>query len=124
MLSTKKLLYHIVNELPTLVMATARWQNTTAYQGRIEDNLVRFIRVGCVIFVCGRFKASTAISSGAPIATGLPSPMSSTGIPLCGSNSAVTQNVPMGVSQYGSLVPLTALASGTYYAVSGVYFTA
>lgn len=110
------------SEIKTL--SSALWQNTSAYQGRIEDNLVRFIRVGCVIFVCGRFKASTAISSGAPIATGLPSPMSSTGVPLSGCNSNATQNVPMGITQYGSLVPLTALASGTYYAVSGVYFTA
>lgn len=99
------------------------WQSSTVYQSKIEDNLVRWIRIGSVVIVSGRFKASTAVASGAPIATGFPNPASNTGAPLSGSDSNATTNVPFAISQYGSLVPLVALTSGTYYAVGGVYFT-
>lgn len=99
------------------------WKSTSAYQSRISDNLVRYVKIGSIVFVSGRFYAETASSSGTPIATGLPSPVSSTGAPLSGCNSSATTNVPFGVTQYGSLAPLTTLTAGTYYAVGGVYFT-
>lgn len=99
------------------------WQSSIVHQSKIEDNLVRWIRIGSVVIVSGRFKASTAVASGAPIATGFPAPASNTGVPLSGCNSSATTNVPFAISQYGSLVPLVALTSGTYYAVGGVYFT-
>lgn len=109
---------------PANLFNSANWQNTTIYQNRISDNLVRWFKIGNVVFVAGRFRTEMAINAATAIATGLPAPAGNTSAPLSGCTSNGATIVGFSINSVGSLSSVSALSNGTYYAVGGVYFSA
>ena len=105
------------------LLRNTNWHNCDTYQARISNNLVRWIKVGNLVLVSGRFRTEMLITATSAIATGFPIPSGNTSVPLAGCTSNNNSAVTLAINAQGSLCAVNQLANATYYAVGGIYFT-